>query len=136
MPSDLGPFRRVEVSPSTIIVDEDEIRNTVSIVGATLSPWGKNAEHHDEYMTNVLLMNDTKEVRVDRRTTAKEFDDARQEYAVHRIVRHIVEGDNCRQLVRWNGYTTAENTAEPSEHLPKCFISRCLRLMQKNDEVL
>lgn len=43
-------------------------------------------------------------------------------YAVDHIFCHMNTKDGTRYIVRWYGYTTAEDTAEPSNNIPDHFI--------------
>lgn len=78
-----------------ITVDENRIRNTVSIDRASLAPSAKNAKHYDEYAPNQL--DDKRDDNVDTREgqpTADELAGAPREYAMDRIVCHVDERDN------------------------------------------
>ena len=51
-------------------------------------------------------------------------------YQVERIVPKRIQGGKCEFFVQWKDYSAAENTWEPSEHIPEeliaAFESRCV----------
>lgn len=42
-----------------------------------------------------------------------------REYAVDGIVRVIGKGNKVKYVVRWYGYTSADDTVEPPVHIPE-----------------
>lgn len=93
----------------------------------------KIAERQNEYTRNdpVNKRDDVIEGREEPNTA--EPDDAPREYRVTRIVRHISEGDNVRFVVRWYGYTSADDTVKPPEHIFEHLITRYWRRVMRNE---
>lgn len=67
MPGKTGLFMVVEISPTTLTIDGDEIRNSVSIERATLAPPAKFAERQF-----VSMPDDPVENRDDKATKAED----------------------------------------------------------------
>lgn len=104
MPPELGPFRKVEVLPSTLRLDEERIWNTVTFSRATLAPYAKNAQHHDEYAPDEHIYKWEETVDPSKgQTKADELPEKPREYAVDRIACHIGKGADVRYVIRWSG---------------------------------
>lgn len=89
MPKETVPFKIIEVSLTTITLNEDGIWHTVSIDQATLAPWEKFAERKLLYIT--LKAVDEEDDRVDKtggKYTAEDLTDKLHDYGVDRIVCH------------------------------------------------
>lgn len=66
------------------------------------------------------------------RATTKEFqddttnseEDVQNEYVVERIVRHKRTYNGTKNVVRWYGYSSIDDTWEPSHYITQHFIQR------------
>lgn len=124
MPLEPGPFKVVEVSPTTVTIDEDGIHDTVRIVRPTLAPPASFAGGKLVYTTYQPV--DERNNKVDEgggQTTAEEIFYKLHKYAADRIVLHIGEGENVRYVVRWNSYIYADDTVDSTKHIPEHFIT-------------
>ena len=58
-------------------------------------------------------------------------------YDVERIVAKRIQGSKSEFFVQWKDYSSAENTWEPSEHIPEeliaAFESRCVEQQMLHD---
>lgn len=120
----LGPFRIIEVSPNTLIIDKDGISNAVSIDRATLAS-SRIAKHRKEHLPNKPF--DKRDDNVDtgkRHTTTNKLADALREFTFDRIVRHVGGGGNDVQyIVRWYDFTLAGDLGKPQKHISEHFIT-------------
>lgn len=131
-----GPFKVIEASPTTIKMDEDGARNTVSINGDTLAPSAKYAERKLIYMPHEPGAKRDDKVHEGRgQTTTGKLADAQCEHAVDCIVCHVDEGDNVRYVVRWCGRTQADDMVELPENIPEHYVSCNWRQMKKTGAV-
>lgn len=135
MPSKTGHFQVVRVSPTTITIDQDGIRNTVSINRSTLAPSTKYAKRQilygpDEQVHKWAI----KSTKVENRVLQKS-PDALPECPVSRIVCHVGESDSVQYTLCWYGYTVEDDTSEPSEHINEHFVSRYLRRRKRTGAV-
>lgn len=53
-----------------------------------------------------------------------------QKYAVDPIVRTIGKGNNVKYVVQWYGYTSADDTFQPPNHIPQHLITHYSRLVR------
>lgn len=90
----LDLFRIIEVSASTITIDEDRIRNTAKIDRTILVPSCKNVKSHDKQTPNQPFHEREEAVGArEEQLTAYKLADTPIEYAVDGIVRHIGKGN-------------------------------------------
>ena len=108
----------------TDIVDASEIKKggessnlekpTSTMDGAVQDP---ESNDNDKPTSNQV---DQQEDNAEKQDTT---DDAPREYVVEKIMNHRGKPDRRQYRVRWYGFDSADETWEPSEHIPEHFIN-------------
>lgn len=121
----------IRLWPRTITIDEDGLRNPISLSRATLVPSTIFAEKQFVYSRDEPV--DEGDEKLDKdgvQTTAEELADAPRKYAVDFIVSHAGEGDNFRYVMSSYGYAPADDMVEPPEYIPEYSVTRYWRRMK------
>lgn len=125
MPLKTGPLNVIEVSPTTMTVGEDSIRNTVLIDRANTGSIGLTRAATNRLYARQAVQQ-TK--RQSRRRWRMDYHKRKCWRAVQirsqSIVRHVAKGNSVRFVEHLYGYTPADDTVEPPEHIPELFITR------------
>lgn len=136
MPPETVPFKILKLSPTTVTIDEDGVRNSISINQATLAPSAKFAERQFIYKTVSPANEPREKVKKGRgKTNVEELDDVPGEYTVHCIVQQFAEHRNVKDVGLWYSYTAASDTVRAPEHGPEHFITRCWGPRKKTNAV-
>lgn len=136
LPKATGPFIVKKVGSHTLTIEENGVDNTITADRATLCttrPTGETSRpivlstlgnSHGNHNHNGETSLDKPHGTLHETNTRRPQEDETQEYAVDRIVGHTGHGAERKYIVRWYGYTQAEDTAEPPSHIPPHFIQR------------
>lgn len=130
-----GMFVVIEVTLTTVVIDEDGICNTVSLNRPTVAPTTKETPTQDEKMQTEEKEAEREEKHTgDTRTEEENIANALREYSVDRKVSHVGRGNNVKYVVGWYGYTAADDTVQPTAHIPEHFITRYWCRGRKNTQ--
>lgn len=119
-----GPYCAIGVSPATVRIDEDDIRNTVSLDWTTVALAAKETATQK----NRTQIDENKAEREESHTGDKPLAEgnvakAPREYPVDRIGCHVAKGNNVNYVLSLYGYTAAGEKVEPYAPIPESFIT-------------
>lgn len=129
-----GPVNVIDVPPKTVTMDEDKIRNEVSVDQDTVAPTARNTPSGESFtQSNNTTAECDQPYAIDSNPDGENVAEEPREHAVDRIVRHVCEQDKNRYVLHSYDNTSAEDTVERPENIPTHFISRYGPRMQKED---
>lgn len=116
-PQTAGPFKTITVQEKTLTIDEDGILYTVSADRVTRAPDTTNTNCHQlhENLQHVVFL---------QQESIRKDAPRGQEFMVQKIVRHIGTGQETKDVVRWYGYSSSQDTVGLPDHLLTHFITR------------
>lgn len=114
LPRRTEPFRAISVRPEYVRIDQNGIRNTVSINRQTRV--AKEGRSNVDAMSVSRPSTDRNPVN---NTTNEE--EKKNSYTVEKIAGHQNRPMYTYYTVRWNGYGSQDDTTEPAEHISRHF---------------
>lgn len=122
-----------KVAPTTVTIDEDGIRNSVSVDRATASPTAKKTPTKDNSPKTYKTKCEQEETYTVEQKWKKKYRSYPQEYAEDCIVRYVGRGYTVKYVVRQYGYRPVNDTLEPPAQISEHFFPRIRRRRGKQD---
>lgn len=117
----MEPIRITTVQKKTLMIDENGIRQKISIDRVTRAPDTTNKSRHQlQEMPQIKIL-------LGKESSQNDTPEG-QDFVVDEIVQLIGTGPETKYVLRWYGYSPPKETVEAPEHIPQATKSKVLKL--------
>lgn len=110
------------------MIDKDGVRIGVSVDGAKVAPAAKETPIEDN-RTPAHEEKHAGDMRLEEENVASVL----RKFALYRLARHGKKADNVKYIIRWYGYTLADDIVKLRAHIPEHFVTQHWRQSQKKE---
>lgn len=126
-----GLYEIMGVNDNTVRIVQDGLENTVSVYRATLAPSSRrycDRAYREQQRKENSSAGEKSCLEINMEESHHKADSL---YVVDQIVRHIGYRTQLKYVVRWYGYTKADDITKPLHHTSRCFIDAHWRRFDK-----
>lgn len=106
------------VYDNTLRILQDRLEKRVTTHRATMAP--DSSRYYDE--SKLDNKGSTEDEPCSEGNAEETHPNDKDLHVVDRIVRHFASGPCLKYVIRWYGYSEAEDNAEPRQHIPQNFF--------------